>query len=95
MKKQMIGLCAVVLIAATAALGTSRALNARQNGTQPVQTEAPAQTAEPAQGTPEAVPPEPAQPQPGKKVNMDDTKWADAIEELNDYIDQQIGGDKK
>jgi len=26
---------------------------------------------------------------------MDDTKWADAIEELNDYIDQQIGGDKK
>ena len=30
-----------------------------------------------------------------EKVNMDDTKWADAIEELNDYIDQQIGGDKK
>ena len=26
---------------------------------------------------------------------MDDTKWADAIEELNDYIDQQIGGDKE
>ena len=58
-----------------------------------VQTEAPVQTVEPAQNTPEAVQSEPAQP--GKKVNMDDTKWADAIEELNDYIDQQIGGDKK
>ncbi len=87
MKKQVIGLCAVALIAVTAALGASGALNARQNGTQPVQT------VEPAQNTPEAVQSEPAQP--GKKVNMDDTKWADAIEELNDYIDQQIGGDKK
>ncbi len=93
MKKQMIGLCAVVLIAAAAALGTSGALNACQNGTQPAQTEAPAQTTEPTQDTPEAVPSEPVRP--GKKVNMDDTKWADAIEELNDYIDQQIGGDKK
>ena len=74
-------------------MGASGALNARQNGTQPVQTEAPVQTVEPAQNTPEAVQSEPAQP--GKKVNMDDTKWADAIEELNDYIDQQIGGDKK
>ena len=51
------------------------------------------QTVEPVQNTPEAVQSEPARP--GKKVNMDDTKWADAIEELNDYIDQQIGGDKK
>ena len=87
MKKQVIGLCAVALIAVTAALGASGALNARQNGTQPVQAEAP------VQNTPEAVQSEPARP--GKKVNMDDTKWADAIEELNDYIDQQIGGDKK
>ena len=93
MKKQVIGLCAVALITVTAALGASGALNARKNGTQPVQTEAPVQTVEPAQNTPEAVQSEPAQP--GKKVNMDDTKWADAIEELNDYIDQQIGGDKK
>lgn len=93
MKKQVIGLCAVALIAVTAALGASGALNARQNDTQPVQTEAPVQTVEPAQNTPEAVQSEPAWP--GKKVNMDDTKWADAIEELNDYIDQQIGGDKK
>ena len=84
---------AVALITVTAALGASGALNARQNGTQPVQTEAPVQTVEPAQNTPEAVQSEPARP--GKKVNMDDTKWADAIEELNDYIDQQIGGDKK
>lgn len=90
MKKQVIGLCAVALIAVTAALGASGALNARQNDTQPVQTEAPVQTVEPAQNTPEAVQSEPARP--GKKVNMDDTKWADAIEELNDYIDQQIGG---
>ena len=90
MKKQVIGLCAVALIAVTAVFG---ALNARQNDTQSVQTEAPVQTVEPAQNTPEAVQSEPAQP--GKKVNMDDTKWADAIEELNDYIDQQIGGDKK
>ena len=74
-------------------LRASGALNARQNDTQPVQTEAPVQTVEPAQNTPEAVQSEPARP--GKKVNMDDTKWADAIEELNDYIDQQIGGDKK
>lgn len=81
MKKQVIGLCAAALIAVTAALGASGALNARQNGTQP------------AQNTPEAVQSEPAQP--GKKVNMDDTRWADVIEELNDYIDQQIGGDKK
>lgn len=93
MKKQVIGLCAVALIAVAAALGASGALNARQNGTQPVQAEAPVQTVEPAQNTPEAVQSEPARP--GKKVNMDDTKWADAIEELNDYIDQQIGGDKK
>ena len=93
MKKQVIGICAVALIAVKSALGASGALNARQNGTQPVQTEAPVQTVEPAQNTPEAVQSEPAQP--GKKVNMDDTKWADAIEELNDYIDQQIGGDKK
>ena len=107
MKKQVIGLCAVALIAVTAALGASGALNARQNGTQPVQAEAPVQTVEPVQNTPEApvqtvepvqntpeaVQSEPARP--GKKVNMDDTKWADAIEELNDYIDQQIGGDKK
>ena len=57
------------------------------------QAEAPVQTVEPVQNTPEAVQSEPARP--GKKVNMDDTKWADAIEELNDYIDQQIGGDKK
>ena len=84
MKKQVIGLCAVALIAVTAALGASGALNARQNDTQ---------TVEPAQNTPEAVQSEPARP--GKKVNMDDIKWADAIEELNDYIDQQIGGDKK
>ena len=84
MKKQVIGLCAVALIAVTAVLGASGALNARQNGTQPVQTEAPVQTVEPAQNTPEAVQSEPARP--GKKVNMDDTKWADAIEELNDYI---------
>ena len=93
MKKQVIGLCAAALIAVTAVLGASGALNARQNGTQPVQAEAPVQTVEPVQNTPEAVQSEPAQP--GKKVNMDDTKWADAIEELNDYIDQQIGGDKK
>ena len=32
MKKQVIGLCAVALIAVTAALGASGALNARQNG---------------------------------------------------------------
>lgn len=64
-----------------------------KRGTEWVQTEAPVQTVEPAQNTPEAVPSEPARP--GKKVNMDDTKWADAIEELNDYIDQQIGGDRK
>ena len=55
MKKQVIGLCAVALIAVTAALGASGALNARQNDTQPVQTEAPVQTVEPAQNTPEAV----------------------------------------
>mgnify|MGYP003244396448 CR=1 FL=1 len=73
--------------------GGKRGTECRQNGTQPVQTEAPVQTVEPAQNTPEAVQSEPARP--GKKVNMDDTKWADAIEELNDYIDQQIGGDKK
>ena len=51
MKKQVIGLCAVALIAVTAALGASGALNARQNDTQPVQTEAPVQTVEPAQNT--------------------------------------------
>ena len=44
MKKQVIGLCAVALIAVTAALGASGALNARQNDTQPVQTEAPVHT---------------------------------------------------
>lgn len=33
MKKQVIGLCAVALIAVTAALGASGALNARQNDT--------------------------------------------------------------
>ena len=93
MKKQVIGLCTDALIAETAVLRTSRTLKARHNGTQPVQTEAPVQTVELAQNTPEAVQSEPARP--GKKVNMDDTKWADAIEELNDYIDQQIGGDKK
>ena len=93
MKKQVIGLCAVALIAVTAAVGARGALHARQNGTQPVQTEAPVQTVEPAQNTSEAMQSEPTRP--GKKVNMDDTKWADAIEELNDYIDQQIGGDKK
>ena len=88
MKKQVIGLCAVALIAVTAALGASGALNARQNDTQPVQTEAPVQTVEPAQNTPEAVQSEPARP--GKKVNMDDTKWADAIEELNDISTSRL-----
>ena len=90
MKKQVIGLCAVALIAVTAALGASGALNARQNGTQPVQTEAPTQTAEPAQSTAESALPEPV-PQ-GRKVNMDDAMWEDAINELDEYIDQQIGG---
>ena len=28
----------------------------------------------------------------GRKVNMDDAMWEDAINELDEYIDQQIGG---
>lgn len=94
MKKQVMAqICAVVLVAAAVLFGVKGVLDARQSSAEPVQTEAPTQTAEPAQSTAESALPEPARP--GKKVNMDDTKWADAIEELNDYIDQQIGGDRK
>ena len=37
---------------------------------------------------------ESALPEPvlqGRKVNMDDAMWEDAINELDEYIDQQIG----
>ena len=85
MKKQaMAQICAVVLVAAAVLL------DARQSSAEPVQTEAPTQTAEPAQSTAESALPEPV-PQ-GRKVNMDDAMWEDAINELDEYIDQQIGG---
>ena len=85
MKKQVIGLCAVALIAVTAALGASGALNARQNGTQLVQAEAPVQTVEPAQNTPEAVQSEPARP--GKKVN---TRVIDGRKYLTIPVEEEI-----
>ena len=45
--------------------------------------------AEPAQSTAESALPEPVLQ--WRKVNMDDSMWEDAINELDEYIDQQIG----
>ena len=91
MKKQVMAqICAVVLVAAAVLFGVKGVLDARQSSAEPVQTEAPTQTAEPAQSTAESALPEPV-PQ-GRKVNMDDAMWEDAINELDEYSDQQIGG---
>ena len=49
----------------------------------------PNKMAEPAQSTAESALPEPVLQ--GRKVNMDDAMWEDAINELDEYIDQQIG----
>lgn len=49
----------------------------------------PYKMAEPAQSTAESALPEPVLQ--GRKVNMDDAMWEDAINELDEYIDQQIG----
>ena len=85
MKKQVMAqICAVVLVAAAVLFGVKGVLDVRQSSAEPVQTE------EPAQSTAESVLPEPV-PQ-GRKVNMDDAMWEDAINELDEYIDQQIGG---
>lgn len=91
MKKQVMAqICAVVLVAAAVLFCVKGVLDARQSSAEPVQTEAPTQTAEPAQSTAKSALPEPV-PQ-GRKVNMDDAMWEDAINELDEYIDQQIGG---
>ena len=91
MKKQVMAqICAVVLVAAAVLFGVKGVLDARQSSAEPVQAEPQTQTEKTAQSTAESALPETVLQ--GRKVNMDDAMWEDAINELDEYIDQQIGG---
>ena len=68
---------------------TTNAMNKGSTNTEEVISK-PNKMAEPAQSTAESALPEPVLQ--GRKVNMDDAMWEDAINELDEYIDQQIGG---
>ena len=81
MKKRLLLICGILILVAVIALEGS-------TNTEEVISK-PNKMAEPAQSTAESALPEPVLQ--GRKVNMDDAMWEDAINELDEYIDQQIG----
>ena len=85
MKKRLLLICGILILVAVIALEATNAMN----NTEEVISK-PNKMAEPAQSTAESALPEPVLQ--GRKVNMDDAMWEDAINELDEYIDQQIGG---
>ena len=89
MKKRLLLICGILILVVVIALEATNAMNKGSTNTEEVISK-PNEMAESAQSTTESALPETALQ--GKKINMDDTKWEDAINELDEYIDQQIGG---
>ena len=81
MKKRLLLICGILILVAVIALEATNAMNKGSTNTEEVISK-PNKMAEPA--LPEPV-------LQGRKVNMDDAMWEDAINELDEYIDQQIG----
>ena len=92
MKKRLLLICGILILVAVIALEATNAMNKGSTNTEEVISK-PNKMAEPAQSTAESALPEPVLQ--GRKVNMDDAMWEDAINELDEYIDQQIGGIKR
>lgn len=92
MKKRLLLICGILILVAVIALEATNAMNKGSTNTEEVisKPNKMAEPAEPAQSTAESALPEPVLQ--GRKVNMDDAMWEDAINELDEYIDQQIGG---
>lgn len=96
MKKRQLVICGSLILTAVIFLGVVNAIgeNAKSTKTvidEPVSTSEPDKTAEPAQNTEESgVQEEPMQQ--GKRVQIDDEKYEEVMNELNEYIDDQIGG---
>lgn len=86
MKKRLLLICGILILVAVIALEATNAMNKGSTNTEEVISK---KMAEPAQSTAESALPEPVLQ--GRKVNMDDAMWEDAINELDEYIDQQIG----
>lgn len=89
MKKRLLLICGILILVAVIALEATNAMNKGSTNTEEVISK-PNKMAEPAQSTAESALPEPVLQ--GRKVNMDDAMWEDAINELDEYSDQQIGG---
>lgn len=89
MKKRLLLICGILILVAVIALEATNVMNKGSTNTEEVISK-PNKMAEPAQSTAESALPEPVLQ--GRKVNMDDAMWEDAINELDEYIDQQIGG---
>ena len=87
MKKRLLLICGILILVAVIALEATNAMNKGSTNTEEVISKP--NMAEPAQSTAESALPEPVLQ--GRKVNMDDAMWEDAINELDEYIDQQIG----
>ena len=89
MKKRLLLICGILILVAVIALEATNAMNKGSTNTEEVISK-PNKMAEPAQSTAESALPEPVLQ--GRKVNMDDAMWEDTINELDEYIDQQIAG---
>ena len=85
MKKRLLLICGILILVAVIALEATNAMNKGSTNTEEVISK-PNKMAEPAQSTAESALPEPVLQ--GRKVNMDDAMWEDAINELDEYIDQ-------
>ena len=88
MKKRLLLICGMLRLVVVIAVEATNAMNKGSTNTEEVISK-PNEMAEPAQSTAESALPETVLR--GKKVNMDDTMWEDAINELDEYIDQKIG----
>ena len=87
MKKRLLLICGMLILVVVIAVEATNAMNKGSTNTEEVISK-PNEMAEPAQSTAESALPETVLR--GKKVNMDDTMWEDAINELDEYIDQKI-----
>ena len=89
MKKRLLLICGILILVAVIALEATNAMNKGSTNTDEVISK-PNKMAEPAQSTAESALPEPVLL--GRKVSLDGAMWEDAVIELDEYLDHQIGG---
>ena len=87
MKKRLLLICGILILVAVIALEATNAMNKGSTNTEEVISK-PNKMAEPAQSTAESALPEPVLQ--GRKVNMDDAMWEDAINEFKDSLPEAV-----